>query len=588
MAHKKGTGSTRNGRDSNAKHLGVKRYGGEIVKSGSILVRQRGTKFQPGSNVGCGKDHTLFALIDGVVTFEYKGKNRKKISVYSSSAISTRPSPSPKKRKRKPKTEVATTEPSPKKRKSKTEIATTEPLPEEVNVQQQELKKQELANEHFGELRNESNQNAWSLLEQWICQVFLDLEQSDFVEAEAIVREIKLSNPNATAKEVAQIIIYRSCWETATTSVLDDLANFCFDNEREEVGQLIESNLPEIANISALMVCQIAAAYELDLRSPERKLEVLLAFSAALIGDKAINAGINWLQFGNPLSVIFKAGAKYLMILAIGKTASYLYEAKVQSQVDPLNSRQAFQTLREESQSYIGDDNSEEAIVERVTTEIRLAETTFQQGTETAFQETETAFQETEITFQETEPTPRVLSEPENIPEQIDSNVLNLNSELDLLIAEINTLGYSNRLMDIAPVARYCDHSLARVRQEVATVIGKIVSDKTARIEVLNTIPLLGKLSKDSNPLVRRVAIQSLSQIKSCQVVPYLIAALHDVDTEVVLKASSAMNSLKSYCPNQPKTLKIADVAKLRSETSKSARSRSKESNNKRSQSGFQ
>jgi large subunit ribosomal protein L27 len=82
MAHKKGTGSTRNGRDSNAQRLGVKRFGGQVVKAGNILVRQRGTKFHPGTNVGRGKDDTLFALIDGVVTFERKDRTRQKISVY--------------------------------------------------------------------------------------------------------------------------------------------------------------------------------------------------------------------------------------------------------------------------------------------------------------------------------------------------------------------------------------------------------------------------------------------------------------------------------------------------------------------------
>lgn len=85
MAHKKGTGSTRNGRDSNAQRLGVKRYGGQSVVAGNILVRQRGTKFHPGNNVGRGSDDTLFALIDGIVTFERKGKTRKKVSVYSAS-----------------------------------------------------------------------------------------------------------------------------------------------------------------------------------------------------------------------------------------------------------------------------------------------------------------------------------------------------------------------------------------------------------------------------------------------------------------------------------------------------------------------
>ncbi len=86
MAHKKGTGSTRNGRDSNAKRLGVKRYGGEVVKAGNILIRQRGTKFYPGNNVGLGNDYTLFALVDGIVTFERRGKNGKKVSVYPAAA----------------------------------------------------------------------------------------------------------------------------------------------------------------------------------------------------------------------------------------------------------------------------------------------------------------------------------------------------------------------------------------------------------------------------------------------------------------------------------------------------------------------
>ena len=82
MAHKKGTGSTRNGRDSNAKRLGVKRYGGESVRAGNILIRQRGTKIHPGNNVGRGGDDTLFALVDGIVTFERRGKSGKKVSIY--------------------------------------------------------------------------------------------------------------------------------------------------------------------------------------------------------------------------------------------------------------------------------------------------------------------------------------------------------------------------------------------------------------------------------------------------------------------------------------------------------------------------
>lgn len=81
MAHKKAGGSTGNGRDSEGKRLGVKKFGGELVKSGNILVRQRGTKFHPGRNVGLGRDFTLFALVDGTVRFERFSKNRTKINV---------------------------------------------------------------------------------------------------------------------------------------------------------------------------------------------------------------------------------------------------------------------------------------------------------------------------------------------------------------------------------------------------------------------------------------------------------------------------------------------------------------------------
>ncbi|EPZ98410.1 50S ribosomal protein L27 [Helicobacter pylori] len=83
MAHKKGQGSTQNNRDSAGRRLGVKKFGSEFVRAGNIIVRQRGTKMHPGSNVGMGKDHTLYALIDGVVKFEYKDRNRKKVSVVS-------------------------------------------------------------------------------------------------------------------------------------------------------------------------------------------------------------------------------------------------------------------------------------------------------------------------------------------------------------------------------------------------------------------------------------------------------------------------------------------------------------------------
>ncbi|TVP54058.1 MAG: 50S ribosomal protein L27 [Halomonadaceae bacterium] len=86
MAHKKAAGSTRNGRDSESKRLGVKIYGGQVVRAGNIIVRQRGTRFHPGQNVGIGKDHTLFAKADGVIKFQVKGEhNRKFVSVEAAS-----------------------------------------------------------------------------------------------------------------------------------------------------------------------------------------------------------------------------------------------------------------------------------------------------------------------------------------------------------------------------------------------------------------------------------------------------------------------------------------------------------------------
>jgi large subunit ribosomal protein L27 len=86
MAHKKGGGSSRNGRDSNAQHLGVKIYGGQTISAGSIIVRQRGTRILPGAGVGAGRDYSLFALVDGQVVFERVGKDRRRVSVSAAEA----------------------------------------------------------------------------------------------------------------------------------------------------------------------------------------------------------------------------------------------------------------------------------------------------------------------------------------------------------------------------------------------------------------------------------------------------------------------------------------------------------------------
>ena len=94
MAHKKGQGSSRNGRDSAGQRRGVKIYGGQVVRAGNIIVRQLGTVIHPGKNVGCGRDWTLFALIDGVVKFERHGKNRRRVAVYPAAAGAPAAAPS--------------------------------------------------------------------------------------------------------------------------------------------------------------------------------------------------------------------------------------------------------------------------------------------------------------------------------------------------------------------------------------------------------------------------------------------------------------------------------------------------------------
>ncbi len=90
MAHKKGLGSTRNGRDSNPKYRGVKKFGGEKVIPGNIILRQKGTRWHPGNNVGIGRDYTIFSLIEGVVKFERYGKDRQKVSVYTAAVIAAK------------------------------------------------------------------------------------------------------------------------------------------------------------------------------------------------------------------------------------------------------------------------------------------------------------------------------------------------------------------------------------------------------------------------------------------------------------------------------------------------------------------
>lgn len=140
MAHKKGQGSTKNGRDSNAQRRGVKKFGGEFVRAGNILVRQVGTKFHPGNNVGLGKDYTIFSLIDGHVKFEYGARGRKFISVYGADVdvVEVAEAPAPKKAKAAPKAKAepaaAEAAPAPAESTGTQALTPAEPAPAEAGT----------------------------------------------------------------------------------------------------------------------------------------------------------------------------------------------------------------------------------------------------------------------------------------------------------------------------------------------------------------------------------------------------------------------------------------------------------------------
>lgn len=143
------------------------------------------------------------------------------------------------------------------------------------------------------------------------------------------------------------------------------------------VAQLLDGlagvDFPIIATLAAEMVYQIAAIYGLDLQAPERKLEVLAAFGTAFLGEQAFSAGINWMKYGLTTGMLMSAGAKGLMIYALGNTARLFYEAKVNQSIEPLMSSEAFNKLRQESQSYLEYANSEETIVNIISFEIEAA-----------------------------------------------------------------------------------------------------------------------------------------------------------------------------------------------------------------------
>ena len=214
------------------------------------------------------------------------------------------------------------------------------------------------ANPQLSQLREESNLDAWNLLVSWVSTVNLNA-------ANAAVIRLQQRYQDKQPREIAHILIVQKSCQAAGVDLVRGIPGVA-----AILKGLAKVNLPTIAKLSAEMIYQIAAIYGVDLQDSERQLEVLAAFGAALLGEQAIEAGIGWLKCGIIPGKVISAGAKGLMIYAIGKAACLFYEAKVNQHVNPLISREVFDELREESQDYLENATSEDAIAELISVEI--------------------------------------------------------------------------------------------------------------------------------------------------------------------------------------------------------------------------
>ncbi|HEY9812269.1 MAG TPA: hypothetical protein V6D31_01840, partial [Candidatus Sericytochromatia bacterium] len=214
------------------------------------------------------------------------------------------------------------------------------------------------ANPQLSQLREESNLDAWNLLVSWVSTVNLNA-------AKAAVIRLQERYQGKQPREIAHILIVQKSCQAAGVDLVRGIPGAA-----AILKGLAKVNLPTIAKLSAEMIYQIAAIYGVDLQDSELQLEVLAAFGAALLGEQAVEAGIDWLKCGILPGKVISAGAKGLMIYAIGKAACLFYEAKVNQHVNPLISREVFDELREESQNYLEDATSEDAIAELISVEI--------------------------------------------------------------------------------------------------------------------------------------------------------------------------------------------------------------------------
>jgi len=214
-------------------------------------------------------------------------------------------------------------------------------------------------NPQLSQLKEESNLEIWNLLINWVCGV--DLEA-----AKMTVKNLQETYQGKEPRQIARILVVQKSFQAAGLELVKGIPSV-----NEILNGLAGVDLPIIAILSAEMIYQIAAIYGFDLQFPERKLEVLAAFGVAFLGEQAIDAGIDWLKYGISPGTLISAATKGLMIYAMGNTACLFYEAKLNQQINPLNSPEVFDKLKQESQAYLKDATSEDAIIDIISFEIK-------------------------------------------------------------------------------------------------------------------------------------------------------------------------------------------------------------------------
>lgn len=214
------------------------------------------------------------------------------------------------------------------------------------------------ANPQLSELRAESDLEIWNLLITWVCGVDLDA-------AKTAVERLQNRYQGKEPHQIARILILHKCCQAAGVELVKGIPAV-----NELLNGLVGVDLPIVTILSAEMIYQISAIYGLDIQAPERKLEVLAAFGVALLGERAIEVGLDWLKYGLMPGQLISASTKALMIYALGNAACLFYEAKVNQNITPLNLPAAFNVLRQKSQQYLENNTSEASIVKTISYEI--------------------------------------------------------------------------------------------------------------------------------------------------------------------------------------------------------------------------